>query len=649
MTLRRGLAFLRFIQRGGLLVLAAAWLGWPAPGRAAVLSASFDLLPPDANTDLTSEGRLDWEDWGFFTETTVTRKYGLAAQIAYRPITTSRFDGPYWLDNAGDGFTWSDGTPTLAATSISHGIFFIGVENGFEIRCPADTDLKTLKVYLGIDGAVGRFTAHLSGSGLPGITNNLYANPASGSNAVFSVDFQAASAGEILTVAFVMETGLIPDADVILQAATLTSTSLPPAVAMIAPADGAVFTAPASIQLQAAAADGAGSITNLDILSGTKLVDRAAATSLSVMLSNQPAGNYVFTAIATDTRGLSVTSPPVNVYVATGGGALAGLRATPPSTVDLTAEGTTDWAHWGLFSSTDLDHKSNIAGQITNVSLVTGSSTNLNQYGDNLTGYSWTDGTPTLSAVETHTGIFALTVPAGTVPKRLKVYVGIYGAQGRLEAALSDGSGPPYYDSSLASAYNNAYAVYTLTFSSREPAANLEVRWTSTTLFDSAYGNVTWQAAALAPTTFLIAASNIVVPSGAPWAFTLPSAVGFCLASPTITEVGTVTNIGCGSNFSVTRSWQATDGCGNWAGCSQTATVLDTNPPSLKIVSAQPDSPFALSFCTRPYSTYRVLYSESLAPPNWQDLTNLPGSGAEALVTLPNAPAMQLFFRVKVE
>jgi len=655
--MRRGLAFLKPINWCGLLALAFALLGFPAPGRAAVLSANFELLPPDANTDLTAEGKLDWAHWGFFTETTVTRKYGLAAQIAYRPITTSHFDGPYWQDNAGNDFTWSDGTPTLAATNITRGIFFIGVGHGFQITCPADTTLKTLKVYLGIDGAVGRFTAHLSGGGVPGITNNLYANSAIGSNAVFSVDFQAASARQILTVAFVMETNLIADANVILQAATLTSTSLPPAVAMIAPADGAVFTAPASYSLQAAATDGAGSVTNVDVLSGTDLVARAASTSLSVVLSNQPFGSYVFTAIATDTRGLSVTSPPVNVYVTTGGGALAGITASPPATVDLTAEGISDWAHWGLFSSTDFDHKTNVAGQITNVTLITASSTNVNQYGDNFTGYSWTDGTPTMSAAQTHTGIFsygisngfALTVPAGRIRQQLKLYVGLYGAQGRLEAALSDGSGPPYYDSSLASAYNNAYAVYTLTFASRLPSANLEVRWTSTTLFDDAYGNVTWQAATLAPTTFLIAASNLVVPAGTPWNFTLPTAVGFCLTDPTIGVVSTITNEGCGNNFNATRTWQATDDCGNWADCHQTVTVVDTNPPSLKIAYPPPDGSFAFSFCTRADSTYSVLYSESLALPNWQALTNLQGSGTEALVTVPNPPAVQLFFRVKVE
>ena len=36
-------------------------------------------------------------------------------------------------------------------------------------------------------------------------------------------------------------------------------------------------------------------------------------------------------------------------------GTLTGTRAIAPNSVDLTAEGTLDWAHWGLNTEADFD------------------------------------------------------------------------------------------------------------------------------------------------------------------------------------------------------------------------------------------------------------------------------------------------------
>jgi subtilisin-like proprotein convertase family protein len=47
----------------------------------------------------------------------------------------------------------------------------------------------------------------------------------------------------------------------------------------------------------------------------------------------------------------------------------------------------------------------------------------------------------------------------------------------------------------------------------------------------------------------------------------------------TVLELGTVTNAPVGNTTAMTRTWRATDECGNSATCSQTVTVVDTRPP----------------------------------------------------------------------
>jgi len=63
--------------------------------------------------------------------------------------------------------------------------------------------------------------------------------------------------------------------------------------------------------------------------------------------------------------------------------------------------------------------------------------------------------------------------------------------------------------------------------------------------------------------------------------FSAPSVFDACDDSPTVTFIDVTTPGTCPQSYSVTRTWTATDLCGNAASCSQTITVVDTTPPTI--------------------------------------------------------------------
>ena len=79
-----------------------------------------------------------------------------------------------------------------------------------------------------------------------------------------------------------------------------------------------------------------------------------------------------------------------------------------------------------------------------------------------------------------------------------------------------------------------------------------------------------------APTLTCVA--NKTVECGSAWTFDAPSATDIG-GTNSIVILSTVTNASCGNTFAATRTWKATDACGNASQCSQTVTVVDTTAP----------------------------------------------------------------------
>jgi len=175
-----------------------------------------------------------------------------------------------------------------------------------------------------------------------------------------------------------------------------------------------------------------------------------------------------------------------------GTGELLGAADPAPAGVDLSAEGTQDWAAWGLGGKAGINRKAGAAHLIGTVSEVghgfmdatPGCGTSLH----------WSNGAPTASEPDTHSGLwlngvghgYQFDVAADTTERTLRVYVsGIEGAGCKLTASLSDGSAPDYVSDSFNGNLAFGWApvpggfsgVYTLKYRAGSAGQHLRVTW----------------------------------------------------------------------------------------------------------------------------------------------------------------------------
>ena len=189
-----------------------------------------------------------------------------------------------------------------------------------------------------------------------------------------------------------------------------------------------------------------------------------------------------------------------------GTASLSGSKTATPTgaPLNLTAEGFIDWAHWGFGGPAIFNHQNGITQQISNFSLI--GTTSPTWFADCPTTFSWTNGTPTLNVSGTTTGIsvggqagngLEITIPADTNLKTLKLYVGVWYTQGKLEAILSDGSAPAFVDTSMNNNAGASSALYTIQYKAATPGQTLKVRYTILNTYFLPYGNVAMEAATL--------------------------------------------------------------------------------------------------------------------------------------------------------
>jgi len=670
----------RFILR---FLVALTLVGIAAEGTAGTLTATFTPIPQGTDVDLTVEGPLDWVHWGLVTETSVNRKAMVPPRIGRIQVVdaTNGFAYLYQYADNYNGYSWRDGAPVVNVTNTPTGVWVYGTPNmgsGFEFSVPADTSVKTLKVYVGTFAARGRFTSTLSDTSASGYTNSSLFNMGNGPGGVYMIEYAADSADQHLTIRWTLTQTFRPDGNVTLQAAALTAAGSdnPPFAMITYPTNSAVHPAGQTLAIGADAFDADGSVANVEFFDGETKLGEDSSEPYSFDWTAVPVGRHVLYVKATDNANGSRYSAPVELFAHTSGGTLSAGVALPPASVDLTSEGTLDWAHWGLLSRETFNHKATAVPLISNFTKV-GTNEPV-RFQETFTAYSWNDGIPIAATNDTHTGVympgatngFTFSVPADTTQRTLKVYVGLYGVRGLFQAYLSDFSAPAYAETSLASIFGNDYGIFTLNYTAASSGQNLIVRYTTQRAYDELYGNVDLQAATLSgagiPTNSAPAISisspsdnesfaapaNITVAADASDSDGTVARAEFFSGATKLGEATSApfsliwSNVAAGS---YTLTAKATDNQ-NASTVSNPVSVTVTNAASASVTLINPSidgGSFQFSFPTRVSASYAVEFTDSLSPITWQTLTNLAGNGSPAAIHDSNAAGTERYYRVR--
>jgi Bacterial Ig-like domain (group 1) len=535
------------LQTGSFTVTASvAGGGAPASFSLTNIAGALGLLQgsgdsSSAAVNLTAEGTSDWIHWGDSGTGTrpdglgglPNRKAGVSPQLSdYTPILVIPAPiGGYQNDSR--LMSWTDGTPAATNTNDANGIFVHGCPinggnevcttatpgDGFSFTAPADTATRVLMVHVGGFNSGGTLTAHLSdGSAADYVdVSPTIANVAYDRN--YALTYHAGLPGQTLTVSWVISSGFsnvnmsgaalsgrggsIVSSGGSGQSATVNTAFATALQATVTdsssnPINGATvtFTAPAN----GASGTFAGSAT------ASVLTNASGVATSPIFTANSQAGGFTVTATvpgAANPANFSLTNTG-----GAGGGSLQGTGNSATTAVNLTAEGTADWIHWG--DNNGPNRKASVTPQLSTFTVV-GSGT-LNNYGNDPRPMSWADGTPTASITNNANGSFisnvgqgySFTAPADTSQRTLIVHVGGYNSGGTLSAHLSDQSAADYVD--VTSTVNGSYdRNYTINYTAASAGQTLTVKWVATSVANG--GNVTLSAAALQGATGTVTAT----------------------------------------------------------------------------------------------------------------------------------------------
>jgi hypothetical protein len=135
----------------------------PGPDLGPVITATIDpatVTPIDETT-----GSTDWAHWGLMDHNSFDHKStGTIGTFVSLQNTMLKQASGYPI-----GFSWTDGSPRAMVTNTTTGVYTNGNGAGFRFTIPADTTLRTLKLYGGGLQSTLQMTAHLSDGSYPDV------------------------------------------------------------------------------------------------------------------------------------------------------------------------------------------------------------------------------------------------------------------------------------------------------------------------------------------------------------------------------------------------------------------------------------------------------------------------------------------------
>ncbi len=171
-------------------------------------------------TNLTSEGSIDWIQWGLNAASDVNHKAAVSQQISNYTLQgngTVRRDATNPIN-----FTWSNGSPTKSVVKSSGGIYVTGNNNGFSITVPANTTPRTLRIYAGANLARGLFTASLNGTMKENGALDMTHDPTrTADNALYTINYSTNMPNQSLTITYTVMNSNGSGGYILLEAATL--------------------------------------------------------------------------------------------------------------------------------------------------------------------------------------------------------------------------------------------------------------------------------------------------------------------------------------------------------------------------------------------------------------------------------------------
>lgn len=173
-------------------------------------------------------------------------------------------------------------------------------------------------------------------------------------------------------------------------------------------------------------------------------------------------------------------------------------RVRVPESVDLTAEGTIDWVHWGEQGRFALDRDADGGFAI----LEGTPALPRNRHAASPQRFRWSGGEPLAKASGVTSGVstcgtgngFTVSAPAGTASSTLTLYVGASSARGDLHISLSTGE---KFDSSWEVREESMEtSAYVISYQASR-TGKISVEWITGASFDAKCGGVALQAATL--------------------------------------------------------------------------------------------------------------------------------------------------------